>query len=230
MPQGGAITVKAVVGAPAARNGKRRYVGVQVSDTGCGMDPQTLKKAIEPFFSTKPRGKGTGLGLSMVHGLAVQLGGSLELNSEPDKGTQAMLWLPVAAIPAVREAMPATAVSAVRPATILLVDDDPLIAMSTVDMLEDLGHKVFEAHSGPRALEIIEGGQSIDLVMTDQVMPGMSGLELAAIVRRKLPDVPVLLATGYADLESGQMTDLPRLSKPYRQAQLQHAIDRLLGA
>ena len=109
-----------------------------------------------------------------------------------------------------------------------MVDDDPLIAMSAVDMLEDLGHTAIEANSAQRALEILEAGQAVDLMMTDQAMPGMTGVELAEIVRRKRPDLPILLATGYADLPTAQKSNLPRLSKPYLQAQLLAEINRLL--
>jgi CheY-like chemotaxis protein len=205
------------------------YLRVQVSDTGSGMDAATLKKAIEPFFSTKPPGKGTGLGLSMVHGLAVQLGGWLELSSELGKGTTASIWLPVATQPSARETKPLIpqAIEACS-ATILVVDDDPLIAMSAVDMLEDLGHTVITANSGKRALEILDTGQAVDLMMTDQAMPGMSGIQLAELARLKRPTMPVLLATGYADLPTGQKTSPPRLSKPYQQAQLRAQINRLL--
>jgi CheY-like chemotaxis protein len=115
-----------------------------------------------------------------------------------------------------------------RSATILVVDDDALIADSTVDMLEDLGHTVIEANSAKRALEILDQGQPVDLIMTDQAMPGMTGTELAEIVQQKRPDLPVLLATGYADLPTGQEPNLPRLSKPYLQSQLQEQVDRLL--
>ena len=133
---------------------------VQVSDTGSGMDAATLKKAVEPFFSTKPRGKGTGLGLSMVHGLAVQLGGLLELSSEVGKGTTATLWLPIATKSLAGKEPAVLQVTPGRPATILVVDDDPLIAMSAVDMLEDLGHTVIEANSAQRASGDSRGGAS----------------------------------------------------------------------
>ena len=178
MPDGGTLSIsidKKQVGAEKNLL-EGSYLRVQVSDTGLGMDAATLKKAVEPFFSTKPRGKGTGLGLSMVHGLAVQLGGLLELSSEVGKGTTATLWLPIATKslavkePAVLQVTPG------RPATILVVDDDPLIAMSAVDMLEDLGHTVIEANSAQRASEILEAGQAVDLMMTDQAMPGMTGV------------------------------------------------------
>jgi signal transduction histidine kinase/FixJ family two-component response regulator len=233
MPEGGVIAIR-VDHRQVERHALLRtgtYVRVQIADTGCGMDSATLAKAIEPFFSTKPLGKGTGLGLSMTHGLAVQMGGLLELSSAVGVGTVATLWLPMATEPAVAEqaACPAaTAPPAHRTATILVVDDDPLISMSTVDMLEDLGHVVIEANSGERALEIIDGGRDIDLMMTDQAMPGMTGIQLAEIVRRKRPNLPVLLATGYADLPTSKLANLPRLSKPYRQAQLRAEIEKLL--
>jgi CheY-like chemotaxis protein len=230
MPDGGAIAIKADQ-APGNRGNlpAASYIRIQVSDTGSGMDPTTLQKAIEPFFSTKPLGKGTGLGLSMVHGLAVQLGGLLELSSEIGSGTLATLWLPIATRPVGIVEPPPVETAPTRAATILVVDDDPLIAMSTVDMLEDLGHTVIEANSAKQALAIVEGGQELDLMMTDQAMPGMTGTELAQIVRAQRPNLPVLLATGYADLPAGQKSDLPRLSKPYHQSQLQSEIERLLG-
>jgi signal transduction histidine kinase len=230
MPEGGAIdiTVDCQQGGPAQKLQAGSYVRVEVADTGCGMDDATLKKAIEPFFSTKPVGKGTGLGLSMVHGLAVQLGGALELSSEPGKGTVATLWFPAATEPAVARGATAQEARAGASATILVVDDDRLVAMSTVGMLEDIGHTVIEANSAKRALEILEAGQAVDLMVTDQAMPGMTGLELVKIVRGKCPHMPVLLTTGYGDIPVGQGSNLPSLSKPYRQAQLQAEIERLL--
>jgi signal transduction histidine kinase len=205
------------------------YLRLSVSDTGSGMDEETLKKAVEPFFSTKPVGKGTGLGLSMIHGLVVQLGGRLQLESEVGKGTKATLWLPVASSPAstAPQSGPEPVTSG-RVATILVVDDDPLIAGSAVNMLEDLGHIVLEANSAKRALEILDRGQKVDLMMTDQAMPGMTGTELADVVRLKRPGLPILLVTGYAELPAGSSLSVPRLSKPYLQAQLQEHIDRLL--
>jgi PAS domain S-box-containing protein len=232
MPDGGVIEVR--VDQRRVANDLERlragaYLRIQISDTGIGMDQATLGKAIEPFFSTKPLGKGTGLGLSMTHGLAVQLGGLLELASEVGKGTTATLWLPQAVKPASEVEPAAAPPSFSRTATILVVDDDPLIAMSTVDMLEDLGHTVIGVNSGAQALEIINGGKRLDLLMTDQAMPGMTGIQLAEIVRQKRPDLPVLLATGYTDLPTGKLVNLPRLSKPYQQAQLQAQIERLLS-
>ena len=230
MPEGGVIDIhvdQARAG-PGERLRPGVYLRIQITDSGCGMDAATLARAVEPFFSTKPLGKGTGLGLSMVHGLAVQLGGWLELASKVGEGTVATLWLPMATMPAAAQEAAAAHSLANRSATILVVDDDPLVAMSTVDMLEDLGHTAIEANSGERALEIIEAGQAIDLMVTDQAMPGMTGIRLAEIVRSKRPHLPVLLATGYTDLPASKLANLPRLSKPYHQEQLQAEIEKLL--
>ena len=112
--------------------------------------------------------------------------------------------------------------------TILIVDDDALINMNTVDMVEDLGHTVLEAYSGKQALEILKSGKQIDALITDYAMPGMTGVELASKARELLPDLPILLATGYADLPSGTTTDLPRLAKPYQQSELAAHLSRLL--
>jgi CheY-like chemotaxis protein len=112
----------------------------------------------------------------------------------------------------------------------LLVDDDVLIAGSTVALLEDLGHRVVEAHSGPEALAICESDLSPDLVITDHAMPGMTGSELALRLRARHPKLPILLATGYAELGREQSVDLPRLAKPYTQQQLSSEIAQLLSA
>jgi signal transduction histidine kinase/DNA-binding response OmpR family regulator len=231
MPDGGSIDISACEYQPGGEPGLKpgRYLKLSVVDSGKGMTAEILKRAVEPFFSSKPLGKGTGLGLSMVHGLAVQLGGTLQLSSMVGKGTTATLVLPVAArAPEVER--PAHAVPKVnRAAVILFVDDDPLIAMSTTEMLEDLGHHVIGASSGLHALDIIRSEQPLDLMMTDHVMPGMTGVELAAASRELRPSLPILLATGYAELPDGAQVDLPRLAKPYHQDQLRDRLDQLLG-
>ena len=231
MPDGGSIDIRVAEyrssGDATLQPGN--YLKVSVIDTGKGMTPDILKKAIEPFFSSKPLGKGTGLGLSMVHGLAVQLGGALQLTSTVGKGTTATLILPVATAAPEAESPAHVAAKVNRSAVILFVDDDPLIAMSTMEMLEDLGHQVIGANSGLHALDIIKSEQPIDLMMTDHVMPGMTGIELAAASREVRPSLPILLATGYADLPEGAQLDLPRLAKPYHQDQLRDRLDQLLG-
>jgi PAS domain S-box-containing protein len=229
MPDGGSIDIKVAECRSSGDLQPGNYLKVSVIDTGKGMTPEILKKAIEPFFSSKPLGKGTGLGLSMVHGLAVQLGGTLQLTSTVGKGTTATLILPVATAAPEAESPAHVAAKINRSAVILFVDDDPLIAMSTMEMLEDLGHKVIGANSGLHALDIIKSEQPIDLMMTDHVMPGMTGIELAAASREVRPSLPILLATGYADLPEGAQLDLPRLAKPYHQDQLRDRLDQLLG-
>jgi CheY-like chemotaxis protein len=206
-----------------------RYVALSVRDTGEGMDSETLAKAVEPFFSTKGVGKGTGLGLSMVFGLAQQSGGALRLDSVPSSGTTARLWLPIAKETSLPSAGRANVVTqASTRAKILFVDDDVLIAGSTVALLEDLGHEVIEVHSAIEALRLLEGGLATDLLITDHAMPGMTGIELAQEARRQRPQLPILLATGFAEMEGGRVVDVARLAKPYTQAQLATEIARLL--
>ena len=233
MPEGGLLTIR-VDECETVESGDLqpgRYVRLSVRDTGLGMDSETLGRATEPFFSTKELGKGTGLGLSMIQGLALQLNGALRLSSEPGKGTLAELWLPVTAAvavnaPAVVES--STGEDATPRMTILVVDDDPLIAMSTVGMLEDLGHQVIEASSGPAALAILRNGSNVDLMITDYSMPKMTGMQLAAAARLLRPGLPILLATGYAELPPGSDLELPRLAKPYMQETVAAEIAKLL--
>jgi CheY-like chemotaxis protein len=205
-----------------------QYIHMSVTDTGEGMDEDTLRRATEPFFTTKGVGKGTGLGLSMVHGFAEQSRGRLFLYSRKGSGTTAELWLPVAKTSThpVTPAHTAPA-KAARPLTVLAVDDDALVLMNTVAMLEDLGHTVFEAYSAKEALEILRREDSVDLIVTDQAMPKMSGTELAKVVKNEWPDIPVLLATGYADRVPGGDIGLPKVTKPFMQRDLAEAIVRM---
>jgi PAS domain S-box-containing protein len=233
MPGGGVLTVGATAETVAAGQvaglAPGRYVRLTVADTGVGMDPPTLARAVEPFFSTKGVGRGTGLGLSMVHGLAAQLGGALTLDSREGEGTVAALWLPVSdsvpASAAVRrepEAAPAD-----KAGTVLLVDDEALVRASTADMLGEMGYEVVEADSGADALALIDM-RVPDLVITDHLMPGLSGTDLALILAAERPGLPVLIVSGYAELD-GLPADLPRLTKPFRQADLADCIGKLRG-
>jgi PAS domain S-box-containing protein len=230
MPRGGVVAVSArevaVTAAMAASLSLKegRYVRLQVRDQGHGMDAATLGRATEPFFTTKGVGKGTGLGLSMVHGLAGQLGGRLQLESREGQGTTASLWIPVAGGDAQAPQAPVPATSTPRPLSILAVDDDALILVNTAAMLEDLGHEVTIAYSGREALAALAKMARVDLVVTDQAMPGMTGTQLVEAIRRTHPDLPVLLATGYAELPNGESTKVPRLNKPFLQAHLAQAI------
>jgi PAS domain S-box-containing protein len=232
MPGGGELTIR------AKRETLRQphssglvpgeYVLLCVVDTGTGMDEETLRRAIEPFFSTKGVGKGTGLGLSMVHGLAAQLGGGLTIESAPSKGTAIELWLPISTAPANEEERAAESTpQRVKRGVALLVDDEALVRMSTADMLTDLGFEVVEADTGEDALRLLRSSTSPDLLVTDHLMPGMTGVELAKEVLAIKPDLPVLVVSGYAEVD-GIAPELPRLTKPFRNAELAASIAALL--
>jgi signal transduction histidine kinase len=211
-----------------------RYVRLSVSDSGAGMDEAMLKRAIEPFFTTKGVGKGTGLGLSMVHGLSEQLGGALILRSRVDEGTTAEIWLPAApehgvAAPGSLQREPVIARCAPESTlSILTVDDDDLVRTTTVDMLEALGYQVIPARSGYEALQVLEA-TCVDLVITDHAMPQMTGAQLAERIRERWPDLPMIMATGYADLPAGPQLQIPRLAKPYSQSALAEAVQRTVS-
>jgi signal transduction histidine kinase/CheY-like chemotaxis protein len=222
MPRGGLLRISAEAEAGG-------FVVIRVEDNGVGMDPQTLARAVEPFFSTKGVGKGTGLGLSMVHGLAAQLGGKLDLRSASGEGTTANIWLPVADEAAQTEELETRPlVAAIERATILLVDDEELVRVATSEMLCDLGYEVLQASSAAEAIGVLRGGQQPDLLVTDYLMPGMNGVELVNHVRTLRPDMKTLLITGYSNIAEGPGATLPRLGKPFRQADLaQHVADLL---
>jgi PAS domain S-box-containing protein len=196
------------------------YIRLSVADTGTGMDEQTMARAIEPFFSTKGVGKGTGLGLSMVHGLASQLGGALTLSSKVGVGTNIDLWLPVTEAPPAADALAAEPIGEPgHHGTALLVDDEELVRASTAHMLAELGYRVVEASSADEALSVMAREPAVDLLITDHLMPGTTGVDLARIVQGQIPALPVLIVSGYADAD-GIAPDLPRLTKPFRQDEL----------
>lgn len=237
MPDGGTIRIelkKAEQLSATDELAAGSYVVLTVADQGYGMDKETLKKAIEPFFSTKELGKGTGLGLSMIHGLALQLKGDLKLESTPGKGTTAELWIPVSTSAVVHPEPTEAALSGADkisgPIRILLVDDDVLIAMSSADMLTDLGHEVVEAHSAREALECLGDGAGFDLLITDFSMPGMTGGDLAKAAREIAPGLPILIASGYSELPPEVDLDVAKLGKPYTQDQLALEIGKLMVA
>ncbi len=232
MPNGGTIVIAArkdSVG-PGHLTGLHPgdYICLSVADTGIGMDAETLNRAREPFFTTKGVGKGTGLGLSMVHGMAEQLGGRFLLRSRLGEGTTAEIWLPaiddeVAPLPKAEQPR----LASVGQQRIVYVDDDRLVLMNTVLMLEDLGHKVFAATSGAEALEILAREGDIDLLITDQIMPQMTGVQLLQKVAAARPSLPVILATGYAELPASEELQAVRLSKPFLQEDLARAISTI---
>ncbi|HSI42178.1 MAG TPA: PAS domain S-box protein [Xanthobacteraceae bacterium] len=228
MPSGGTILIGAreetVAGDHPTKLPPGRYVALAVTDTGEGMNEATLARAVEPFFTTKGIGKGTGLGLSMVHGIAEQSGGRLVLKSRPGQGTSAEIWLPVVDSGPDRCDAPSPrdtpAEAAPLRLKVLAVDDDPLVLMNTAAMLEELGHAVLEASSAKEALVILQADDGIDLIVTDQAMPHMTGTELAEAARRWRPDLPIVIATGYAELPGGIASRHPKLAKPFTERDL----------
>jgi signal transduction histidine kinase/ActR/RegA family two-component response regulator len=234
MPNGGPLTIIAEQVAIGPRSKPRLkpglYVRLSVIDAGSGMDTETLARAVEPFYSTKEFGRGTGLGLSMVHGLAAQLGGAFELTSAPGEGTRADLYLPVAdhiATPERRppaESVPASG----RHLRVLLIDDEELVRTATAEMIRDLGHSVVEARGAAEALSQLDGGLVVDVVVTDYKMPGIDGGELARRIAQTHPKTPVLLITGYAG-PAEDMVNLPRLAKPFGQADIAAALEDLFA-
>ncbi len=232
MPGGGPIRIRAteelVPDGGTMQAG--HYVCVAVADEGEGMSDETLNQAVTPFFTTKGIGKGTGLGLSMVQGLAAQSGGRLVLKSRLGEGTTAELWFPVTGAESIvkepEQSVPEAANNS-RSLRILAVDDDGLVLMNTTLMLEDLGHTVIEAMAGADALDILRI-ENVDLVISDHAMPRMTGSQLAVAIRNEWPDMPIILATGFAEIPEGSgITDIQRLGKPFSQAQLAEAINRI---
>ncbi len=224
MPHGGKIIISAKTeeaeGQPQLPQTSGRYVCLSVTDTGEGMDETTLAMAMDPFFTTKGVGKGTGLGLSMVHGFTEQLGGRFILKSQTDEGTIAELWLPVSTCGAPATSPREEVAPPVPRLCVLVVDDDSLVLTSTSLLLEDLGHRVISAVSAAQALKVFDSDQTVDLVITDMAMPQMDGAQLAQEISNLRPDLPIILATGYAERLEGFATKLPRLSKPFTQLNL----------
>ena len=232
MPDGGRLRISAqretgATGSPSLEDGD--YVRMTVTDTGTGMDEATLKRCSEPFFTTKEVGRGTGLGLSTVLGLAVQSGGGMRISSELGKGTTVELWFPVAAGATIVERVQAEPVQngATRHYRVLVVDDEPLVALLTASMLEDLGHASQVVPSAMSALNILRSDRTIDAVITDYAMPDMTGAELAVQISRLRPELPVILATGYADFPNNAAQNLPRLSKPFGSHELANILTTL---
>jgi PAS domain S-box-containing protein len=236
MPEGGALRISASTVDCQAGQGlvPGEYVCLCLSDTGAGMDAATLARALEPFFTTKGVGKGTGLGLAMVHGLAVQSGGKFELRSAQGKGTSASLWLPVTLNEVDPDPSTAAASSApsnaIAPMLVVAVDDDPLVLAGTVSMLEALGHEVLAASSAEEALRLIRGEPRVGLVVSDQLMPGMSGAQLFAALQTERPALAFILVSGFAELTTALDLKAARLAKPFDFEQLARTISQVMAA
>ena len=211
------------------------YVRIDVSDTGTGMDANTLRRALEPFFTTKPRREGTGLGLAMVKGFAEQSGGGLALASRPGHGTTATIWLPVVTglAPTILE-KEASVLAGPQAPLILVVDDEELVREVVADELRDRGFQVLEADGGARALDILETNQRVSVLISDLAMPGMTGHVLIREAHRRRRGLLAILLTGYAgdDLSSSDrdlIGPYTILHKPITGAQLTNRVMGLLG-
>ena len=235
MPQGGTVTIslreERVAPSLGSVMNAGQYACISVADSGEGMDETTRLRAIEPFYTTKGPSKGTGLGLSMVHGVVTQSGGRLVLKSAKGQGTTVELWFPLEKMGGEAASGPVSAQTAserILPLVVLAVDDDSLVLLNMVTMLEDLGHTVFSATSGRQALEIFWRGVAIDLMVTDQAMPEMTGSMLAEAARNERPNLRVILASGYDELQRGMGLDLVKLAKPFSQNDLGRAVAEAL--
>ena len=236
MPEGGRIVIATEEKLLREADGNRlkpgSYICLSVRDTGEGMDEATLRRAMEPFFTTKGPGKGTGLGLSMVHGVAEQSGGWFNLRSRQGEGTTAELWLPIAEgqTPAIGRSERQVNDPVVDQASlvVLAVDDDGLVLTNTVAMLDDLGHAGIAASSGKEALDILRQRGPVDLVITDYAMPHMTGLQLVNAIKKEWPELPVIIATGFAEMDSEIQTGLPKLAKPFTEVELARELERIV--
>ncbi len=233
MPEGGTLTIEArehELNANALNLPAGAYICLSLKDSGEGMDAATLARAAEPFFTTKGIGKGTGLGLSMVHGLAEQTGGKFHLRSSRPGGTTAELWLPVAQGTA--SGSPSQALTGAdlhappgRSRTLLVVDDDPLILLSTRAMLEDLGYAVLQATSAEQALNCLaQHPGRIDALVTDNELPGLSGIELIGRAREQQPALGFVLVSGFGHQPEARGPALTRIDKPFDQRVLGQAL------
>lgn len=206
------------------------YVRIAMSDNGAGMSPEVAAKVFDPFFTTKGVGKGTGLGLSQVYGMAEQSGGAAFIHSQPGSGTVVEIWLRSAKSDAASETAPRMDKTGLTGIKILVVEDDDAVRAGLVDALLTLGCDVSQARSGAEGLDALARAKP-GLLLTDYLMPGMTGVELVVKARAMFPDLPVLVATGYADMEDIQSSigKSAVLRKPFELAQLGEAVARAVG-
>jgi signal transduction histidine kinase/ActR/RegA family two-component response regulator len=237
MPGGGTMlietaNIRATSGELPEEVAGQDCVLVSVQDTGTGMSPEVLERAFEPFFTTKEIGKGTGLGLSMVFGVIRQSGGTVRIGSGLREGTTVQIYLPrvnATAASSVDRGRPA---GTARGAHVLVVDDDPEVRWIIAQYLQEMGCVVTEAESGRAALAILEQNTPCDLMVTDLVMPGLSGLDTLRLARRDRPDLKVLFVSGYADLSrfGDNLSNQPLLKKPLKLETLAEAVQTALQA
>jgi signal transduction histidine kinase len=236
MPSGGTIVISGrleeITGSEAAGLRPGSYLCIGVKDTGRGMDGETLRRATEPFFTTKGQGQGTGLGLSMVDGLVAQSGGAMRINSQPNVGTTIDLSLPIvdrSGESRVKPPQPLPEGKSDRPLRVLIIDDDPNVSAGTAALVEDLGHVAIVAGSAAAALDILHSQRGLDIVIADYVLGDSTGTELAEQMREVRPGLPIVIATGYANANE-EILKFPRLDKPYRQLQLAMMLEEVMGS
>ena len=227
MPKGGSLTI-------ATRNDPvTTCVELAVTDTGVGMDADVRDRALEPFFTTKPSGHGTGLGLSQIFGLVKASDGRMAIDSAPGEGTTIRISLPARPDAVVEDqsiGLKAAAHGPVPPRSVLVVEDDVRVRRSTIGALEALGHRVRSCSDGASALALFRDGESVDLVVSDVVMPGLSGPDLARELERTDRVVPILFVTGYADTQQGGvLSRYELLRKPFTIDQLGRAVECALA-
>lgn len=233
MPHGGTVEIAGELATSTEMRslGSGVFVRLRVTDTGAGMNAEVLKKATEPYFTTKPMGAGSGLGLAQVHSFVRQSGGTLQLQSVVGKGTTITLVLPttVARSAAMEVSRPAVAAAPSRPLNVLMVEDDVLVGSVVVPALEAAGHRVELCMTADDACRVLSGTTPFDVLFTDVVMPGsMTGIDLVAWTRRTRPTLPAVVATGYTDQHMDE--DLAVLRKPYEIDALLSALDAVTTA
>jgi PAS domain S-box-containing protein len=234
MPEGGLLTIcTSLREAPHGLLPDGRYAVVSVNDTGLGIGPEILSKVFDPFFTTKALGKGTGLGLSQVYGIAQQSGGTARIESTPGTGTTVEIWLPLADPGHAAEPPPGNGAGATTnnpDAKILVVEDDPEVRQFIVECLDMLGYRVAQAEHGQAGLEHLND-EPPDLLIVDFLMPGMNGAELVAQATSRFPDLPVIIATGYADMDAVEKVIGSNfiLRKPFRIDDLAESVRRALA-
>jgi CheY-like chemotaxis protein len=229
MPAGGTLTI-------STARGEEDTVLLSVSDTGTGMSPEIADRAFEPFYTSKPEGKGTGLGLAMVYGVITGAGGNVDLQTAEGEGTTLTLSLPATDEPLHEDPPPAGEVPGGQGETVLLVEDADALRDLTRRILVEAGYSVLEARNGVQAVRIVARQGPVDLLLSDIVMPGMSGRDLAVRLREKYPEIPIVFMSGYTDdaLLGGDFTTTTLLPKPFDAEQLLRAVreelDRALSA
>jgi signal transduction histidine kinase len=212
MPDGGTLTIETMNLAVEERHATAktlepvppgRYAGLIVTDTGAGMERETMAHIFEPFFTTKAVGEGTGLGLATVYGIVKQSGGFVSVHSEPGHGTSFRIYLPLPGATGQTERTPSPGASGGGIESILVAEDEPAVRAIIARSLREYGYSVIEARDGLHALELAEGAPAPpDLIIADVVMPGMGGKQLAASLERRWPGIPVLFISGYTGLDA----------------------------